>query len=441
MGKIMSFFRSLVGGAVADSTESGLTQPESWLVDLLGGARTTSGEVVNERTAFLNSNVYTCVNIRGDDIAKLPIHVFKKKSGKDGKAQIERDQDHPVARLLYLQSNPLMTAFVWKRLMEIHVDLWGNAYSWIEFDEWGYPAALWPLDPSATRVDIDPATGEVWYVTNVRGKGYKLPPSAVLHIKASSLDGLKGMSPIAVLREEIGVQQASNKFLGSFYQNGTTTRGIVKHPGAELSKDAKKKVREEWEMANSGMPNAFKVAVLQAGWDFQELGMPLKDAQFIETKKFGILEVAKVYKIPAHKLNQLDRATFSNIEQQSMDYVKNTLLPIATNWEQEIVVKLFTLKEQKKYYVKFNLAAELRGDSQARANFYKTMIEAGVMTMNEARALEEYDYGGELADQLLVSLNFTTLENLAEYQRAKAGIAPTAEGGDKNDGTTEEKDD
>lgn len=431
MRKLKAFFRNLLS-TTTDPPESNLSSPEQWLVDAIGGALTASGERVSEKSAFLNSNVYTCVTIRADDIAKLPLHLFKKKSG----GGLERDQEHPVARLLYLQPNPLMTAFVWKRLMEIHMDLWGNAYSWIEWDEWGYPAALWPLDPECTDIQVDPLSGQVWYTTTVNGKMYKLAPTDLLHFKAPGLNGLRGMPPIAVLREEIGVQQAAKKFLGSFFTNGTATRGILKHPGADLNKEAKQVVREEWQAANSGQQNAFKVAILNAGWDYQSLGMPLKDAQFIETAKFGILEIAKVYKVPAHKLNQLDRATFSNIEQQSLDYVKNTLFPIVTNWEQEIMVKLFTMKEQRKYYVKFNLAAELRGDSTSRAKFYKEMISAGVMKISEARALEELDFDGELTQKLLVSLNLTTLDNLEKYQQAKAGITSAAEGGENKDDET-----
>lgn len=395
---------------------SGLTTPATWLIDLFGGGQTYSGETVTSETAILNSNVYTCVSILGADIAKLPIQVFKRKGDS-----IQKDTEHPVSFLLGMRPNPYMSAYTFKELMQVHVGIWGNAYANIEWDSSGTPIALWPLDPSQTYVTVD-SKGNVWYITTLPdGEQRKLYPNEVLHIKNISKNGLMGMSPIEVVREEIGIQQASKKFIGAFYSNGTATRGVLKTP-AVLKQEAKQKLREEWENLNTGLTNAHRIAILDAGLDYQSIGMNLADAQFIETAKFGILEIAKIYKIPPHKLGQLDRATFSNIENQSLEYVKNTLLPICKNWEEEINYKLFTQREQRKYYVKFNMTAELRGDSASRANFYKEMIMAGVMSINEVRALEEMDNIGELGDKHYMQLDHATLENLEKYQQAKIGL-------------------
>lgn len=148
--------------------------------------------------------------------------------------------------------------------------------------------------------------------------------------------------------------------------------------------------------------------------------MPLKDAEFIETQKFGIGEIAKIYKIPPHKLGQLDRATFSNIEHQSIEYVKNTLQPIITNWEQEIDYKLFTSKERKQYYSKFNVESELRGDSQSRAQYYKDMVSISAITFNEVREKENQNGYGEIGDRPIIPLNMTWLDQLEELQKTKA---------------------
>ncbi|RFB32019.1 phage portal protein [Brevibacillus sp. VP] len=402
-------FRSLF------QNESDLQNPKDWLVNLLGGSTTYSGERVTSDTALLNSNVYTCASILGGDIGKLPIQIFTRKGDR-----IERDRNHPVTSLLGIRPNPYMSAYTFKELLQVHLMLWGNAYALIDWGWDGRPEALWPLNPSVTEVTTDPKTGEVWYVTTLpSGEQRKIPWFDLLHLKAISKTGLKGISPVSVIREKIGIQQASDKFIGAFYANGTTSRGILKVPDI-LQPEAKDRTREEWQKLNSGLNNAHKVAILDGGLDYQSLGMPLKDAEFIETQKFGIGEIAKIYKIPPHKLGQLDRATFSNIEHQSIEYVKNTLQPIITNWEQEIDYKLFTSKERKQYYSKFNVESELRGDSQSRAQYYKDMVSISAITFNEVREKENQNGYGEIGDRPIIPLNVTWLDQLEELQKTKA---------------------
>ncbi|MGG0756051.1 phage portal protein [Brevibacillus laterosporus] len=410
-------FRSLF------QNESDLQNPKDWLVNLLGGSTTYSGERVTGDTALLNSNVYTCASILGGDIGKLPIQIFTRKGGR-----IERDRNHPVTNLLGIRPNPYMSAYTFKELLQVHLMLWGNAYALIDWGWDGRPQALWPLNPSLTEVTTDLNTGEVWYITTLtNGEQRKIPWFDVLHVKAISKTGLKGISPISVIREKLGIQQASDKFIGAFYANGTTSRGILKVPDI-LQPEAKDRTREEWQKLNTGLNNAHKVAILDGGLDYQSLGMPLKDAEFIETQKFGIGEIAKIYKIPPHKLGQLDRATFSNIEHQSIEYVKNTLQPIITNWEQEIDYKLFTNKERKQFYSKFNVESELRGDSQSRAQYYKDMVSISGITFNEVRAKENQNGYGEIGDRPIIPLNMTWLDQLEELQKTKA-----SKGGNKTD--------
>jgi HK97 family phage portal protein len=389
---------------------SDLLNPADWLISIFGGDQPTySGERVTADTAIMNSNVYACASILGGDIGKLPIQVFKQSKGR-----LMRDEEHPVARLLGLRPNPYMSAYTFKELAMFHLAGWGNFYAVIDWGWDGRPTALWPLDPAVTDVLLDWQTGQIWYITTVpQGEVRRIPADDVLHLKYPGKSGLKGISPIAVLREEIGAQQAAKKFIGAFYANGTATRGLVKTTSL-LNSDAKTKLRQEWQKLNSGLDNAHKIAILDGGMEYQSLSMPLADAQFIETMKFGILEVAKVYKIPAHKLNQLDRATFSNIEQQSLDYVKNTLQPIITQWEQEINYKLFTPLEQRRYYARFNLNSELRGDAASRAAFYKAMFETGAFSPNMILALEEQDSIGPEGDKHYVPANFVAVDAAAK---------------------------
>ncbi|BFH18716.1 portal protein [Paenibacillus dendritiformis] len=399
-----------------------LLNPKQWFLDFFGSSNTASGERITNDKALLNSNVYTCASILGGDVGKLPLQVFKQRGNG-----IEKDTSHPVSRLLGIRPNPYMSAYTFKELMQVHVTVWGNAYANIEWETSGphngRPKALWPLDPSKTDVQVDVITGEVWYVTTLpSGEMRKLRHTDVLHFKAISKSGLKGITPISVIREELGVQQAQRKFLGSFYSNGTATRGILRLPaGVALDKPAKDKARDEWQKANSGLNNAHRIAILDAGMEYQNLGMPLNDAQFIETSKFGIAEVAKIYKVPGYKLGLTD-VKYSNMENQSLEYVKSTLQPIMTNWEQEINYKLFTEAERRRYYVKFNVSGELRGDSTSRAAYYDKMITMGVYSINEVRELEERDNIGEMGDRHFVSLNYVSLDKMDQYQALKAGL-------------------
>jgi len=410
------------------SDTSNLRNPKSWFLDLFRGKKTSSGERVTSESALMNSNVYTCASILGGDVGKLPIQVYQKtKTGR------KRARNHPVSKILGIRSNPYMSAYTFKELMMVHVVAWGNAYANIEWHTSGVhngkPKALWPLDPSKTDVHVDNITGEVWYVTTLpSGETRKLKHWEVLHFKSISKSGLKGITPIQVIREEIGAQQSQKKFIGSFYGNGTTTGGILKTP-TPLDKPAKDIVRDEWQKVNSGLTNAHRIAILDAGFDYQSIGMPLADAQFIETAKFGISEVAKIYKVPPYKLGLTDMK-YNNMENLSLEYVKSTLQPIFTNWEQEIDWKLFV--ESERHYVKFNVTSELRGDSKSRAEFYKNMIQMGPYSINKVLELEDEDGIGELGDKHYMSLNFTTLDILEKYQLMKAGIknADIEEGGE-----------
>jgi HK97 family phage portal protein len=395
------FFRDLLSSL----PDSDFLNPQGWLIDLFGGKQTSSGQNVNGDSALTNSNVYTCASILGGDIGKLPINIYRSK-----KSGIEKDMAHPVAQILGIRPNPYMSAYTFKELLQVHLATYGNAYAYIEWDWDGRPKYLWPLNPALTDVRIDLENGQIWYFTTLlTGEMLTVPWHDMFHLKLLSRNGLKGLSPIAIIREEVGTQESIKQFIGSFYANGTATRGVLK-TAAPLNPDAKNKARAEWQKLNSGLTNAHKIAILDAGLDYASIGMPLEDAQFIETMKMGILEIAKIYKIPAHKLNQLDRATFSNIEQQSLDYVKNTLQPIVTQWEQEINYKLFTSSEQKKYYSKFDLTSELRGDAESRSAFYKSMWEVGAYSINDIRALEDQDSIGTDGDKHYVPLNYVPVD-------------------------------
>ena len=394
--------RGATGQLFTGGDSGTLSSPAQWLIDAIGG-----GSTVTPEKAAKNSNVSACVSILADDVGKLPIHTFNKQKKDLGMA-------HPVAKLLYERPNPFMSAFVFKQTIQGHVGIYGNGIAYIEWGKDGYPAALWPLDPVRTSVALDVSTGKLQYRTqNARGDVFDLQPEDVLHFKTFTMDGIVGIPPWKTLVDELDSQNAIKSFISDFYRNGTLSSGVLK-TATKLNAEAKQKIREEWEKLNSGTNNAGHVAVLDVGLDFQQLGMQLDQAQFLDTQKFGITEVAKVYRVPPHKLAQLDRATYANAEAMGLDYIKTTLLPIFTQWEQEINYKLFTDKERASFYVKFNAAAELRGDSTARAGYYRDMLNNGIYTINEIREMEEMDGIGTDGDKHFVSLNYTTLENLGK---------------------------
>lgn len=398
---------------------SDLTTPNKWLINFIGGNETYSGESVDTSTAINIAVVYACIRILSNHVAMLPLQLFQETRGKK-----KRIHDHPIAKLIETRPNPYMTPFQFKQTMEAHRQLYGNAYAEIEWSKTGYPKALWILNPLATKVVMEKDNHGnlkryLVQTTLVNGKVVNLPYSSVLHIKGLSTSGIMGKSPIDVARETIGIQIAGQKFTGKFYANGTMSSGVLKVPQS-LKPEAKAVIRQEWERFNNGLDNSHRVAILDAGLDYQSLGIKQSDAQYIETQKFSIAEIARIFNVPLHMLADLERATFSNIEQQSLEFVRDTLSPLLISWEQELQYQLFTEEEieEKKYYFKFNLNSLLRGDSTNRAAYYEKMINLGIYSINEVRELEDKDKIKN-GDKHYMSLNYIDIDLMNEYQKQK----------------------
>ncbi|CDO03106.1 phage portal protein, HK97 family [Oceanobacillus picturae] len=406
----------------AETTD--LKDPAPWFLKMFGH-ESASGETVTVNSALGVPAVYTCVNILANSIAKLPFQTFKKT--RDGR---ERDKKHAVAKLLENRPNPYQSPFKFKHLIETHRNTWGNAYININWGYDGRPKELWLLNPSVTEPYVDVKTNTLWYLTTLpNGEFTKIGYGDVIHLTALSTDGVKGKPPIQVAREAIGSSQAAQKFKGKFYKNGASNSGVLKVPGM-INSDAKEVVRDEWEKANTGLNNAQRIAILDAGLEFQSISMPLKDAQFVEGMKYDKTDIAMLYNIPMHMVNELERSTHSNIEQQSLDFIQHTLSPIIKQWEEEFTYQLFSEVEQRRYYSKFNLTSLLRADAKSRGEFYKMMWEIGGFDINQILELEDMDGIGPMGEKRFVSLNFTTLDLIEDYQRAKATVS---EGGEDNE--------
>jgi HK97 family phage portal protein len=402
---------------VKNELTSDLSDPSDWLINLFGGnTLASSGETITSVSSLNIPTVYACVNIKSNAIAKLPMQVFKTTpTGR------ERDKQHRISYLLEKRPNEFTTPFSFKHTISVHQNLWGTAYIYIESDRKGVKA-LWILPPDGTTPYVDLETGLYTYITTFNNRTLRLQESEVIKLPYLSLNGVKGKSPIQVARETLGITQASNKFIGGFYKNGTSTKGIITTPST-LNPSAKQILRDEWQKANGGVDNAGGVAVVDGGMTYTSIAMPLADAEFIATNKFNVGEICKIFSVPPHMVGELDRATFSNIEQQSMDFVSNCTQPTLVNWEEEFGYKLFVTPKDYSNYIKFDLDSALRADSVARGTYYQTMTGIGAYNINEVREKEDMDGIGPEGDKYRVDLNHVSASLVDEYQmtRAKSG--------------------
>ena len=333
----------------------------------LGGS--SSGKAVTERSAMQMTAVYSCVRILSEAVAGLPLHLYRYNDS-GGK---EKAVDHPLYRLLHDEPNPEMSSFVFRETLMTHLLLWGNAYAQIIRNGKGEIIALYPLMPNKMTVDRD-ENGRLYYSyqrSNDEAIGESgrviLKSDSVLHIPGLGFDGLVGYSPIAMAKNAIGLAIATEEYGAKFFANGASPSGVLEHPGT--LKDPSK-IRVAWQSQFGGSQNSGKVAVLEEGMKYTPISISPEQAQFLETRKFQINEIARIFRVPPHMVGDLEKSSFSNIEQQSLEFVKYTLDPWVVRWEQSIMRTLLSPTEKNEYFVKFNLEGLLRGDYQSRMNGY-----------------------------------------------------------------------
>jgi len=365
---------------------------------------TASGKNVNERTAMTVTAVYACVRILAEAIAGLPLHVYKYKP--DGGK--ERVPGHPLFRLLHDAPNPEMTSFVFRETLMAHLLLWGNAYAQIIRDGRGQVLALYPLLPGRMRVDRDAAGRIVYEYMKDAGPPVPLRREDVLHIPGLGFDGLVGYSPIAMAKNAVGLALATEEYGATFFANGANPGGVLEHPGVVKNPE---QLRESWHSQYGGSGKAHRIAVLEEGLKFHAIGIPPETAQFLQTRKFQINEIARIFRIPPHLIGDLEKATFSNIEHQSLEFVKYTLDPWVVRWEQALMQALLLPGEKQELFIKFNLEGLLRGDTKSRNESYATGRQNGWLSANDIRELEDMnripaDEGG---DAYLVNGNMISI--------------------------------
>lgn len=354
--------------------------------------RADSGERVDEKSAMQISTVYACVRLLAESIAGLPLHLYRY-TGED--EEKEKALDHPLYKILYRQPNPEMTSFTFRETLMTSLLLWGNAYAQIIRDGKNGVVGLYPLYPENVEVDRD-ESGQIYYIYHaytdeVPGENNKdiyLKREDVFHIPGLGFNGLVGFSPIAMMKNALGTTLAVEKYGAAFFRNGAQPSGVLEHPG--VLKDPAK-IRENWSAVYGGANNAHKVCVLEEGMQYKAISLPPEDSQFLETRKFTVDEICRIFRVPPHLVQNMEHATFSNIEHQSIDFVQHTLTPWIIRFEQGIMKDLLLEEEQDVYFPKFNVDGLLRGDYQSRMNGYATGFANGFLCPNDIRKLENMD--------------------------------------------------
>lgn len=399
--------------------------------------QSAAGKRVNERSSMQITAVYACVRVIAESIASLPLHLYRYN--EDGGK--EKAIDHPLYFLLHNEPNPEMTAFSFFEVLLTHLLLWGNAYCQIIRNGKGEVVALYPL--MADRMDVDrDENGHIYYeytmssddAPTMKGSVIQLQPVDVLHIPGMGFDGLVGYSPIAMAKNAIGISIACEEYGSKFFANGAAPSGVLEHPGT--LKDPGR-VRESWTQTFGGSHNANKVAVLEEGMKYTPISISPNEAQFLETRKFQIDEIARIFRIPPHMIGDLEHATFSNIEEMSLEYVQYTLGPWIARLEQSMIRSLLSDAEKGIYFVKFNVDGLLRGNYQSRMQGYAVARQNGWMSANDIRQLENLDMipdeeGGNL---YLINGSMTKLKDAGAF--AKKG---TEEGENEQKGEEQSED-
>ena len=340
----------------------------------------TSGKSVNPKNAVQVSTVYACVRVIAETIASLPLGVYETTEKGSQKAV-----EHPLYRLLHDEPNPEMTSFVWRETVLSHLLLWGNSYSQIIRSGKTSILGLYPLLPDRMEVDRDSGGRLTYTYTTTEVSAVQLNPEDVLHIPGLGFDGIMGYSPIALEKNAIGLGIAAEEYGSKFFQNGARPSGILTHPNTIRDP---KRLRESWNATYGGSSNGAKVAILEENMSFTPISLPNNEAQFLETRKFQVEEICRIFRVPPHLIGDLSRSTFSNIEHQSIDFAMHTIRPWLVRIEQAMNRALFSENEKGQYYVQFNIDGLMRGDYKSRMEGYAIARQNGWMSANDIRALE-----------------------------------------------------
>jgi HK97 family phage portal protein len=353
------------------------------LARLFGGRPTASGISINESSAMSIAAVYACVRLISGHLGALPLQLFKRVGrGK------ELDTQHPLYRVLHDVANPTTSSQLLRETASAQALIWGNAYLEIVRDKAGRVAELYNILPYVVQPFLE--HGVLFYrVHGPDGTPIVLPASDVVHVRGLTDDGVVGVSPIGKARESLSLAASLERFGATFFGNGSTFGGIIKYPiGVGGNPQTRKDNADALRRQHGGFENAHRLLALYEGAEYQQVGVPPEDGQFLQSRQFSVEEVCRWFGVAPHKIAHLLRSTYSNIEQQSIEYVSDTLMPWFGRWESELTLKCLSPTEQRTHVIEYNATALLRGDAAGRSAYYEKMVKAGIMTPNECRALE-----------------------------------------------------
>lgn len=385
-----------------------LTDEKAWNPSLwnLLSAQSHSGVKVDEQSALTYSAVFCAVSLIAGTISCLPLHLIIQKDRKKRRATEKK-----VYRVMHTRWNPYMTAQTGREVLTAHTLTWGNGYAEKVRNKMGDITDLWPIPPN--RITPTMIEGELWYRIKVGNEDIYLPREKILHVPGLGFDGFMGYSVIALARESIGLGMAMEQFGANYFGNGTHPGLIVTHPNT-LSGTAYKNLKDSLASKYSGLGNAHRLLLLEESMKVDKIGIPPEDSQFIESRQFQIPEIARWFNLPPHKLKDLTKSSFNNIEQEQISFVIDSILPWAIRFETNFNMQLLSDREQEQgFYFKHILEGLLRGDAKSRVEFYKGMFNIGAMNINEIREKEDLDpiEGG---DRHFVPLNMAALDKFDE---------------------------
>ena len=387
--------------------QGSLAQFMNWLTTGLFGKKTASGESVDQESALKFSAFFACVRILGETLACLPFDVYQRDSNNNKKILL----DHPAHLLIEQEPNPLMTAFTFREVMMAHLCGWGNFFARIIRDKKYDPIEL-QLYPEPNEVKPKKEGNTInYYIGEAKTP---IPMDEMLHIPAFGYDGIKGKSPVEMHGESIGLGLALQRYGAEFFANGTTMSGVFKHPG-KLSDPAYQRLKESMKERHEGQGNRHKSQILEEGMEFQQMTIAPEAAQYLLSRKFSVNEICRVMRVPPHMVMDLERATFSNIEHQGIEFVIYSMLPWCKRIESEINRKLLKESEKSNTYSKLNLMGLMRGDAVARTTYYKNRFDMGSLSANEIRAMEDENGIGPEGDKYYV------MTNLGDSSKAPKG--------------------
>ncbi len=371
------------------------------LNELFGGASTDSGISVTPDTAMTYSAVYAAVRCIAESVSSLPLNYYERLPG-GGKMHAKAN---PLHTLLHDEPNPEMSSLQWREASMAHLLLHGNSYSEIVRDLEGNVVELWPIDPTIVtpkRTD----SGELYYDLH-RGKAF-ITAGNMLHIPGLSFDGISGMSVIGLARQSLGLSMAIEQFGAGYFGRGARPGGVLTFPG-QLSPEARQNLRRSFEELHAGGANSHRVALLEAGLKWEAIGVPPDDSQFLQSREFQIIEVARWFNLPPTKLKDLSKTSYNSLEQMEISFVVDTLRPWLVRWEQQLNRKIIRPKDKGSFFFEFNVEGILRGDQASRYQAYSVGRNWGWLSVNEIRSKENLNPIGPEGDVYMQPMNMQSI--------------------------------